>query len=303
MSNWYQMQNLTDDRPLGRGQVKSCFVSRYANGVVMEIDAKQLEVNALAEVTNDEELMRELNSGVDIHAANAQRWLGRQNITDKERKNAKSMTFQLQYGARPKGIARKLGIEQSEAERFLDGFLKKYEGVALYFRELETWTKVLEKPCKPNDDEMYAMVPWPTPTGRQYHVKYVEHPFRDNLWYLPDTCAKNYPIQGFATGDLMPFICNRIIAMCEDLIEERSVSFATLVHDSVVLDVREPFIADVFKRVEEVFSNLKNDFFTAYQYSLKLRYDYSISVGRDWLNSVEYDRKQVQETVGANFSE
>jgi hypothetical protein len=91
--------------------------------------------------------------------------------------------------------------------------------------------------------------------------------------------------------------------MCEDLIEERSVSFATLVHDSVVLDVREPFIVDVFKRVEEVFSNLKNDFFTAYQYSLKLRYDYSISVGRDWLNSVEYDRKQVQETVGANFSE
>lgn len=300
--SWYDEQSIRDDRPIGTGQVKSCFVSRYSDGVIMEIDAKQLEVNALAEVTEDGELTAELNSGVDIHRANAQQWLGRQQITDKERKTAKMMTFQLQYGARPKGMARKLGIDESEAVRFMEEFLEKYVEVANYFETLEAWTGLHEKPSKPNDDEMYLQIPWPTPTGRSYFVKYAEHPFK-KCWQLPDTCAKNYPIQGFATGDLMPFICNRIIEACSDLLEDRKASFATLVHDSVVLDVRELFIGDVFKRVEEVFSNLHYDFLDVYQYHLQLKYDYSISVGRDWLNSEEYDRNQVQKLTGAKTSE
>jgi DNA polymerase I-like protein with 3'-5' exonuclease and polymerase domains len=79
---------------ISNNPIKQIFASRFRDGMIVEVDFNQLEVVALAHVTKDTQLIRDISSGVDIHSALYEGLYGRL-PTKEERKPFKARTFQL----------------------------------------------------------------------------------------------------------------------------------------------------------------------------------------------------------------
>ena len=286
--------------------IKEAFISRFGDkGLLVEIDLVQLEVMALAELTGDPVLICELNSGVDIHRMNASMWLKKPpaSVLDAERKKAKVMTFQLTYGAGAKRMAEDLGIPKDEAQEFIDAFLDKYTFIADFFRTIGHICHHSKSPVEPEHKErtMDAMV---VPTQRQYTATYRQSDYGNHDWQLSPTEFKNYPVQGFATGDMVPLIINMIIEYLDnmksrdyDTWTQGNILFINTIHDSAMFDCHEDHLAYLLSAVEDTFKELRETFLRLFNYGLQLNYTYSAKFGVNWKDVIEVSRSDVQEII------
>ena len=286
--------------------IKEAFVSRFGDkGLLVEIDLVQLEVMALAELTQDPVLITELNSGVDIHRMNASMWLKKPPhlVTDAERKKAKIMTFQLTYGAGAKRMAEDLGIPQDEAQEFIDSFLRKYSYIAEFFDRVRykcAQTKVSVEP----ENKNRTMLAIDVPTKRKYTATYKKSDYGNHDWQLSPTEFKNYPVQGFATGDMVPLIINLIIESLDtcpgkdySVWGQGNILFINTIHDSAMFDCHEDDLGFLLLAVEDTFLQLKDSFLTLFNYRLQLNYTYSAKFGPNWKDVIEITRNDVKEII------
>lgn len=231
-------------------EIKECFISRFEGGVLLESDFSQLEVVGLAALSNDPVLIEDLLSGRDMHTHFTAERLG---ITQEEAKAlpnfkylrfvTKRMTFQLQYGSGAPNMARKLGIAKEEAERFIQEYYTRYSRVkdwqAEVYEAVERSRKSSERRAasgEPLGRGVYESV-----SGRLYTFFEMEAPEwkRDKTPSFMPTQVKNYPVQGFATGDIMALFRARLyrwwLALEDDL--RLKILPINTVHDSVMFDV------------------------------------------------------------------
>ena len=226
---------MSGDNPLLN--VKDVFSSRYGeDGVMVEIDFKQLEVCVLAWLTQDAQLLDDLIKGVDIHGtiADAIGWDG----TDKRiRRDVKGVVFAMIYGAGAKGIASSTGIDIEKVKKIMGAFKARYYQVDEYYEQLrETVIKegsrmdlITRGPHGPEH-----MFEWVSPTGRTY--LFGQDPYRPGPKH---TQLRNYPVQGTATGDIVPMLLGRIVRVLRnELHKSHQVKLVTSTHDSVTLDCR-----------------------------------------------------------------
>ena len=192
----------------GTFPVKKVFVSRWKGGKILEADFAQLEFRTAAYLSQDEVAINEVKTGFDVHSYTA-------DIITKSgqkisRQEAKAHTFAPLYGA--------TGFGRTEAEAsYYEQFTKKYKGIAL-------WHSRLAK-------EALETGKITTPSGRQFS-------FPDVYRYPSGkvskfTQIKNYPVQSFATADIVPLV---LLDMYDKLKTYKSCIVNT-VHDSIVIDV------------------------------------------------------------------
>ncbi len=278
--------------------IKECFIPREAGtGLFITCDFSQLEVCALAELTGDPVLIEELNTGVDIHRVNAAMWkhCRPEEVTDKERKQAKVMTFQLQYGAGHKKIAETLGISEKEANAFITAFYAKYRLVAIWHTNLAETKKFFPSPREPDAYEVLDAKLSKSPVMRAYTIKAKKNDKGD--YYYPLTEMKNYPVQGFATGDLVPLVVNRIMYILGQIPDK--FELVSTVHDDFTIELANAEdMYYVLSVIEYVFSDLKDYFKCLFDYELKLQYNYDIKVGTDFADMQKITRKEIQEILG-----
>jgi len=255
------------------------FIVPKKGHVFLEFDFKQLEVNALAEVTQCVQLIKELNEGVDIHTRNAAEWkkIPETTVDADTRTQAKVLTFQMQYGAGNKSMADFLGIPIKEVKLFKQAFFSRYPEIKQMHDELNKWIRDLNSVSR---DQGNLTIPVRSITNRLYKIKPRKDNYSDDSGdskiYYSATEAKNYPIQGFGTGDLVPVAIN----MLYDLLDESY--FKTMVHDSLLLDISEKEVYTVLTAIEEVFYFLPMKFKELFNYNLQVKYDYDISIGGTW---------------------
>lgn len=284
--------------------IKEAFISQFGDkGLLVELDLVQLEVMALAEITGDPTLITELNSGVDIHRMNAAMWLKKdpKQVTDEERKRSKVMTFQLTYGAGAKRMAEDLGVPEMETQQFITSFMNKYSQVREFHEYVSDVVARSRIGVEPNKKiQIYAPS---LPTQRYYSVTMRQSDFGTKPWSLSPTELKNYPVQGFATGDMVPLIINIIIDELDNngddlhFFKNDKCNFVNTIHDSCMFDCHEDFLAVLLSVFEYTFNNLKSIFKDLFDYDLKLNYNYSIKLGPNWKDTVELSRKDVQEIL------
>lgn len=278
--------------------IKECFIPREAGrGLFITCDFSQLEVCALAELTGDPVLIEELNTGVDIHRVNAAMWkhCRPDEVTDKERKQAKVMTFQLQYGAGYKKIAETLGISEKEANAFIAAFYMKYKFIALWHHNLAETKKYFPSPREPDAYEVLDAKLSNSPVMRSYTIKAKKNDKGD--YYYPLTEMKNYPVQGFATGDLVPLVVNRIMYLLKK--SRMECNLVSTVHDDFTIELANAEdMYFVFSVIEFVFGDLKNHFKQLFDYDLKVQYNYDIKVGTDFADMQKITRKEIQDILG-----
>ncbi len=224
--------------------IKDCFVSRYgSDGYLMEVDFSQLEVVALAILSRDPVLIDDLKSGRDMHRARAAELfcIPEMLVTDEQRQLSKQLSFQLQYGAGAASMADKNGISMELAAAFIFNYYERYIRVKEWQAEVKQEVMESRQPTdrhtpagKPSGAGVHQSI-----TGRVYKFYEYDNKYRREPTFSP-TEIKNYPVQGFATADIMALYRGRVYRwlLNEDAGIQDDVKLINTVHDSVMLDVR-----------------------------------------------------------------
>lgn len=234
------LQNQTD-----KGGIKKCFISRFgAEGAILELDFGQLEIVALAYLSGDKQLIADINSGTDMHTVLYEE-LNSRLPTKAERKAFKPLSFLLIYGGGAKALAAQSGFDLDYCKRFIETFYRRYKGVKAYHDRIVQDAKLGRDIEYTDDGKLVATYTLKSITGRKYVFKEYE-----NSWgtSFSPTELKNYPVQGFATGDIVPTMLGILQRKLEEKGFGHKHSAAMLintVHDSVLLDVKLSHLKEV----------------------------------------------------------
>ena len=272
--------------------IKSYFISNYTDGYLMEADYSQLEIRALAELSGDTVLKRDLDSGRDLHTINAANWLSKDYsaVTKEERRAAKTISFQLQYGASYKGIAKRNGISPEAAKRFIDRYEDRYNGVAAWQHHVMTQVKRSRVPSSKHSPagKPLGMGMYSCPVTKRMYTFYEKESTNGFYagkvdFYSPE--VKNYPVQGFATGDIVPMMVGKLM---RQLLRYKGVRLINTVHDSILVDVHGDHTPESIARIlkgtlEGVPHYLKED----YGYVANNVFPVDVKWGKNWHDMVD----------------
>ena len=104
-------------------------------------DYGQIEARLFAVITGDENYLKDLYEGYDIHSAKAQ-WIFHENMgwsvedAAKMRSDVKNNVFAAFYGAFHYTVASNLSIEEDLAKRFIDSIFDRYKSVEKWQKEI-----------------------------------------------------------------------------------------------------------------------------------------------------------------------
>ena len=118
-----------------------------------DFDYAQLEIRVLALASMDKQLILDINNGQDMHTYFAARIHTKpeKNISKQERKIAKGFSFQLQYGAGAKGIARFWDVEESMTKRFIEEYYTRYPDIKAWQDRVQREACLLYTSPSPRD--------------------------------------------------------------------------------------------------------------------------------------------------------
>jgi DNA polymerase I-like protein with 3'-5' exonuclease and polymerase domains len=214
----------------GTFPVKKVFVSRFEGGKILEADFAQLEFRAAAFLSQDGVAIEEVSTGFDVHAYTAEVITSAGQPTS--RQDAKSHTFAPLYGA--------TGFGRTKAEAaYYEHFNDKYQGVADWHTRLASEAINTRKII--------------TPSGREFSFPDVKRNAHGRVSHF--TLIKNYPVQSFATADIVPVALLHI----DKLLDGMQSGVVNSVHDSIVIDVHpdeERKVIDIIKQTNDDLPNL-----------------------------------------------
>ena len=240
----------------GTFPVKKVFVSRFEDGQILEADFAQLEFRAAAFLSQDEVAINEVKTGFDVHSYTAKVISDAGQNTS--RQDAKAHTFAPLYGA--------TGYGRTAAEAaYYEHFTEKYKGIKLWHTRLAKEAVTTQK--------------IKTPSGREFLFPDVTR--RSNGSVTHFTLIKNYPVQSFATADIVPLV----ILQIEKYMKGMQSCIVNSVHDSLVIDVHP----DEEKKVLEIIDITNEQLLDL----IKLRWgiDFNVplllesKIGKNWLDT------------------
>src|SRR4051812_23940110 len=126
------LQNIPVRTEQGR-EIRACFVAEAGCSLV-SADYSQVELRILAHIAGEEALKEIFKRGEDVHTATAAWILGEegQKVDPGTRSKAKMVNYGIVYGLSAFGLADRLGIEQDEAQDFIDRYLERFPAVKAF---------------------------------------------------------------------------------------------------------------------------------------------------------------------------
>jgi DNA polymerase I len=123
------LQNIPVRTEQGR-EIRACFVAEPGYTLV-SADYSQVELRILSHVAGEDALKEIFRKGEDVHTATAAWILGAegQKVDPGTRSKAKMVNYGIVYGLSAFGLADRLGIEQDEAQEFIDRYLARFPAV------------------------------------------------------------------------------------------------------------------------------------------------------------------------------
>jgi len=198
----------------GKFPVRRAVVSRFEGGEILEADFSALEFRVAGILSGDQQIRDDVLNGKDIHSQTAMiiNRISLEEVTKDRRQAAKPYSFAPLYGGQ--------GAEEPDhVKTYFREFFTIYRGMAQQHRK---WMDgVME-------DGIVRI-----PSGREY---YWPNPTRFRSGRISNaTQVVNYPVQGFATADIVPLAC--ILALHAFRLRKLKSLLILTVHDSIVVDV------------------------------------------------------------------
>jgi DNA polymerase-1 len=215
------LQNIPIRTELGR-EIRAAFIAEPGH-VLLAADYSQIELRLLAHYSKDKLLVEAFRRGDDIHTLTASQVFGVPPliVTTEHRRAAKVVNFGIVYGLSAFGLSQQLGIEPSEARKFIEAYFEKYSGVRAFIDATLEQTR--------RDGKVKTLF------GRIRPIPDINSKNATQRGFAERT-AVNTPLQGTA-ADLIKLAMIRI----DDEIRKRGLkSRMTLqVHDELVFEVPE----------------------------------------------------------------
>lgn len=129
------LQNIPIRSTDGR-DIRRAFISD-PGCLLLSADYSQIELRLMADMSGDPAMIEAFVSGEDIHRATAAKIYHTTvaEVTDNQRRNAKTANFGIIYGISAFGLSERLSIPRSEAQALIAGYLATYPRVAEYMQE------------------------------------------------------------------------------------------------------------------------------------------------------------------------
>ena len=238
--------------------MKRVFVSRWKGGHILEADFAQLEFRVAAYLSQDKVAMQEIATGFDVHA-----------YTAKVIRKCRADDYNTSGGKGPSTFAPLFGASgwgRSKAEAaYYKHFNEKYQGIAKWHKKL--------------GDEAMRYRKITTPSGRQYAFPDVER--RQNGQPTHFTMIKNYPVQGFATGDIVPVVLMEM----EERLKPLQSCLVNTVHDSTVIDVHPHEKEKVIQIIVDMNNDLDKIIEENYDVKMNVPMLLEAKIGSNWLDT------------------
>jgi DNA polymerase I-like protein with 3'-5' exonuclease and polymerase domains len=236
-------------------EIRKVVESRFEDGKIIEGDYSQLEFRVAGFLAHDEQAYADVRAGTDVHSYTA-------GVIGCSRQEAKAHTFKPLYG----------GTTGTEAQqRYYRAFKEKYGGVALWHEDLQR--EAVER-------RVITL-----PSGRQYA-------FPDARWTKYGTATHrtnicNYPVQGFATADLLPAALVRLDKLFME--NELQSVICNTVHDSIVIDCYPDEKDIVVRLMREAMLSLPEETMRRYGIEYDMPVEIEIKMGDNWLDLTVVD--------------
>lgn len=96
--------------------------------LLLSADYSQIELRLIADLSGDREMIDAFLSGADIHRATASKIYHTpiDEVTESQRRHAKTANFGIIYGISAFGLAERLGIPRSEAKSLIEGYYRTF---------------------------------------------------------------------------------------------------------------------------------------------------------------------------------
>jgi DNA polymerase I-like protein with 3'-5' exonuclease and polymerase domains len=238
--------------------IRKVISSRFKGGKIMEIDFSQLEFRTAVFLAQDKQGMKDIDDGVDVHQFTA-------DTIGVSRQEAKAHTFKPLYG----------GMSGTEDEkRYYKAFLEKYKDIANWHENLQS-NAIQYKKIK-------------IPSGREYSFPYAQRQAWGGSSY--STQIKNYPVQGFATADIVPIACiNAYKMMKENKVKSLLIN---TVHDSIVVDAHPDEFKLMTSILDKATAGVTDYLYEVYNIEFNVPLDTELKMGDNWLDMDEVNLKK-----------
>lgn len=252
------LQNIPIRTEDGR-EIRKAFIADPGD-LLLSADYSQIELRLIADFSGDKEMISAFQSGKDIHRATAAKiyHIPIDEVSDNQRRNAKTANFGIVYGISAFGLSERLEIPRSEAKMLIDGYLATYPQVKKYMEDSIARAR------------------------EQGYVTTIEGRKR----YLPEINSRNATVRGYAErnainaplqGSAADIIKKAMIRIHREMLEAGLRSRMIMqVHDELIFNVKP----DELAKVQEI---VVRDMEQAYNGNVPL--EVSAGVGTNWLEA------------------
>ncbi len=259
-SNNPNLQNIPIRTPEGR-EIRKAFIPRNDDYILLSADYSQIELRIIAAISGEKAMLEAFANDLDIHRATAAKVFNvpYDQVTDDQRRQAKTVNFSIIYGAGAVNLSRQLNITRSEAKKLIDAYFKEYPSLKKYMSETVDFAR----------KHGYVR----TLSGRKRLIRDINSRngmMRSNA----ERIAINTPIQGTA-ADMIKIAMNRIAKALAD--QQLQSKMILQVHDELVFDVLKTELDTVRPLVEEHMKNAMPN--------LNVPIRVSIGTGHNWLEA------------------
>ena len=251
--------------------VRKCIISRFVGGKIVEADFSGLEFRVAGELSRDQQIIDDVANGKDTHKQTGSivHRKPMEEVTKDERQDVKPHTFAPLYGA--------TGADQPpHIKAYYQEFFNIYKGMK---KQHEVWM---------NSVLMTSIVR--TPSGREYQWHNVRR--LKNGRVTNATQIVNYPVQGYATGDIVPLACIRAYRAFKHF--KLKSKLMLTVHDSIVADAHPDEVGQVCRILAWAMKGVTDEVEVRFGYKHVIPLDFEAVRGDNWMEGstveIEFDR-------------
>jgi len=223
-SNNPNLQNIPIREERGR-EIRKAFIPQDDEHILLAADYSQIELRLMAHMSQDENMLKAFKNNIDIHTTTAAKIFHVENlseVTNEQRRKAKTANFGIIYGISAFGLSQRLNIPRTEAKQLIDEYFNGFPQVKKY----------MDKSIAEAREKGYVE----TLMGRKRFLKDINS--RNAIVRgFAERNAINAPIQGSA-ADIIKLA---MIDVFNELKKQQLKSKMILqVHDELIFDVYKP---------------------------------------------------------------
>jgi len=204
--------------------------------VLLSADYSQIDLRALAHLSQDEGLLRAFLTNEDIHTTTASTIFGvpPENVTPDMRRAAKVVNFGIVYGMSDYGLEQATSFSRAEATTFIKAYFEQYPGVYRWLEETKQFART----------NGYVK----TLLGRRRPIPEITSPNRQ-IREAAERMAINAPVQG-TSADIIKIAMLRIDEALEK--HHPRTRMVLQIHDELLFEVPEVEVGDIKNLVRDL---------------------------------------------------